>query len=111
MGCATGVSPEELLEQMKSGRAPFLIDVRSQGEFEKGHLPGAVHMPFYSISSDLSRLGFSRKGSLVLYCEHGPRSGLASLMLFLSGYKQVYSLDGHMKNWRSNTFPIEVITH
>jgi len=111
MGCATGISREALLEKMTAEPAPFIVDVRSQGEFDKDHIPGALHIPFYSISSGLNEIGFSKKDLLILYCEHGPRSGIASLMLFLSGYEEVYSLDGHMQGWRNNAFPIEVITH
>lgn len=110
-GCATGISREALLEKMKAEPSPFIVDVRSQGEFDKDHVPGALHIPFYSISSGLNKIGFSKKDLLILYCEHGPRSGIASLTLFLSGYEQVYSLDGHMQGWRNNAFPIEVITH
>jgi rhodanese-related sulfurtransferase len=44
---------------------------------------------------------------VLLYCEHGPRSGIASFLLFLSGYENVYSLEGHMKGWRGNMFPVE----
>lgn len=110
-GCATGISREALLEKIKTDPAPLIVDVRSQGEFNRDHIPGAVHIPFYSISSGLSTRGISKKEPLVLYCEHGPRSGIASLTLFLSGYEQVYSLDGHMQGWRKNAFPIEVFTH
>lgn len=111
IGCATGISREALLEKMRADTAPFIVDVRSQGEFGKDHIPGAIHIPFYSISSGLSTIGISKKDMLVLYCEHGPRSGIASMTLFLSGYEQVYSLDGHMQGWRNNAFPIEVSTH
>jgi len=111
MGCATGISREALLEKMTADPVPLIVDVRSQGEFDKDHIPGALHIPFYSISSGLNTIGFSKKDLLILYCEHGPRSGIASLTLFLSGYEQIYSLDGHMQGWRKNAFPIEIITH
>ena len=111
VGCATGISREALLEKMRAEPAPLIVDVRSQGEFDKDHIPGALHIPFYSISSGLNEIGFSKKDMLILYCEHGPRSGIASLTLFLSGYEQVYSLDGHMQGWRKSTFPIEIISH
>ncbi|OGW38200.1 MAG: hypothetical protein A2X58_05115 [Nitrospirae bacterium GWC2_56_14] len=111
IGCATGISREALLEKMRAEPALFIVDVRSQGEFDKDHIPGALHIPFYSIGSGLSNMGISKKDLLILYCEHGPRSGIASLTLFLSGYEQVYSLDGHMKGWRKSAFPIELISH
>jgi rhodanese-related sulfurtransferase len=108
-GCAAGLTREMLLEKMSSGDALLIIDVRSQAEYDRGHLPGAVHLSFYAVGSGLGELGVAKNEPLVLYCEHGPRSGIASLTLFVSGYEQVYSLDGHMRGWRNNEFPIEVV--
>lgn len=109
-GCATGITREALLEQMQAGNPPMIVDVRSQGEYDRDHVPGAVHIPFYSIGSGLNALGYSKQSPIVLYCEHGPRSGIAGFTLFLSGYDQVYSLEGHMKGWRNNEFPLEIIS-
>jgi rhodanese-related sulfurtransferase len=108
--CATSITQDDLLRQMQEGTAPLIVDVRSQGEYDRDHVPGAVHIPFYSIGSGLKTMRFSKKDPLVLYCEHGPRSGLAGFTLFLSGYKKIYSLEGAMKGWRKSGFPIEIST-
>jgi len=110
-GCATGITRDELLRQMMTERPPLVVDVRSQGEYDRDHVPGAVHIPFYSIGSGLHALGYLKKDPIVLYCEHGPRSGISGFSLYLSGYKNVYSLEGNMKGWRKSEFPIEIITH
>lgn len=109
-GCATGITREDLLRRMQAENSLLIVDVRSQGEYDKDHVPGAVHIPFYSVRSGIQKTGYSKKEPIILYCEHGPRSGIASLTLSLSGYEQIYSLDGHMKGWRANGFPIEVIS-
>lgn len=110
-GCATNITRGELLEQMMTEKPPLIVDVRSQGEFDLDHVPGAVHIPFYAIGSGLKDLGYPKTDPVVLYCEHGPRASVAGFSLYLSGYDRVYSLEGHMKGWRKNEFPIEVITH
>jgi rhodanese-related sulfurtransferase len=110
-GCSAGITREDLLRQMQAGTAPLVVDVRSQGEYDRDHLPGAVHIPFYSISSGLSALNYGKKQPVVLYCEHGPRAGIAGFSLYLSGYDTVYSLEGHMKGWRKSAFPVELISH
>ena len=92
-------------------KPPLVVDVRSQGEYDRDHVPGAVHIPFYSIGSGLKDLGYPKTDPIVLYCEHGPRAGIAGISLYLSGYEKVYSLEGSMRGWRKNEFPIEVITH
>jgi rhodanese-related sulfurtransferase len=110
-GCATNITREDLLKQLQSDAPPLVADVRSQSEYDRDHVPGAVHIPFYSIGSGLKELGYPKSDPVVLYCEHGPRSGIAGISLYLSGYEKVYSLEGSMKGWRKNEFPIEVITH
>jgi rhodanese-related sulfurtransferase len=107
-GCATSMTRDELLLQMQEGTAPLIVDVRSQGEYDRDHVPGAVHIPFYAVGSTLQERGFPKKEPLLLYCEHGPRAGMAAFTLRLSGYEKVYSLEGHMKGWRKNEFPREM---
>ena len=110
-GCASTITRDDLLRQMQEGTAPLIVDVRSQGEYDRDHLPGALHIPFYTINSGLVELGHSKNEPLVLYCEHGPRASIAGFALFLSGYDTVYSLEGHMKGWRKNSFPSEIVSH
>ncbi len=110
-GCATNITRVDLLNQLQSDAPPLVVDVRSQGEYDRDHVPGAVHIPFYSIGSGLKELAYPKTDPVVLYCEHGPRSGIAGFSLYLSGYEKVYSLEGSMKGWRKNEFPIEIITH
>jgi rhodanese-related sulfurtransferase len=110
-GCAANITRDELLRWMQEGYAPVIVDVRSRGEYGRDHVPGAVHIPFYSVGAGLKNIGISKRDAVVLYCEHGPRTGFAGLALFLSGYEQVYSLDGHMQGWRANDFPLESSAH
>ncbi len=110
-GCATSLSRADLLKKLQEKPAPLIVDVRSQGEYERDHIPGAVHIPFYSIGSGLKELGRAKHDEIVLYCEHGPRAGLAGLTLYLSGYDRVYSLQGHMKGWRESGLPVEPAPH
>jgi rhodanese-related sulfurtransferase len=110
-GCSTGITRDALLKEMQADHPPLVIDVRSQSEYDRDHVPGAVHIPFYSVGSGVKELAYPKTDPVVLYCEHGPRSGIAGFSLYLSGYEKVYSLEGHMKGWRKNGFPIEVVTH
>src|SRR5262249_60488562 len=53
MGCASGanpsrVTPDALLASIRSGSAPVIVDVRTQREYDRGHVPGASHIPFYT---------------------------------------------------------------
>lgn len=107
--CSAGISRDDVLSRMQDGTKSLIVDVRSQTEYVRGHLPGAVHIPFYAVASTLPQMQYPKKGEIVLYCEHGPRAGIAGLLLHFSGYDAIYSLEGHMKGWRQNQFPIEII--
>lgn len=106
-GCAASMTRDTLLKQMQEGMQPLVIDVRSRSEYERDRVPGAIHVPFSSIRSGVEERKLSKQTPLVLYCEHGPRAGISSLLLYLDGYEHIYSLQGHMKGWRDNQFPVE----
>jgi rhodanese-related sulfurtransferase len=44
------ISATALLRRIESGAPPVILDVRSQAEFTRGHVPGARHVPFWRIS-------------------------------------------------------------
>ena len=41
------MTQDQLLAGIKQGTAPVIVDVRTQGEYESGHVPGARHLPFW----------------------------------------------------------------
>ena len=109
VACATTISQNDLLKIIREQPAQTIVDVRSSGEYATDHLPGALHIPFYSIVSGLKGVGVPQERPLYIYCEHGPRSGLAGLTLYLYGYRNVYTLEGNMKGWREHGLPVEKI--
>ncbi len=109
-GCADHVSRQDLLAQIEAGSAPRIVDVRSRSEYEASHVPGAVHVPFASMLFHLDALPESRDeegAPLVLYCEHGPRAGLARAQLWMAGAGPVLFMEGHMTAWKSDGLPVE----
>ena len=107
LGCAEHVSRPELAERIAGGTAPPILDVRSGGEYGESHVPGAVHIPFYSVLSRSDELPTAEDEPLVVYCEHRPRAGLARMGLWLAGAGEVRFLDGHMSAWKADGLPVE----
>lgn len=88
--------------------APVVIDVRSSSEYAGGHLPGAVHIPWYSLAFRLDDIpGSGKDRPLVVYCAHGPRAGLSGFVLRLAGFSSVHYLEGSMPAWRKSGLPLE----
>lgn len=106
--CSTTIVRSELQKKLLESPAPLIVDVRSAGEYNTGHIPGAIHIPFYSIASGLEMLAFPKGKPVVIYCEHGPRAGLAGISLYFQDFEKVYSLEGHMQGWRESGLPVEV---
>lgn len=106
--CSTKIVRSELQKKLLENQAPLIVDVRSTGEYNAGHIPGAIHIPFYAIASGLEMLALPKGKPVVLYCEHGPRAGLAGISLYFQDFEKVFSLEGHMHGWRENGLPVEV---
>lgn len=102
------MSPEELLARIAAGTAPTIVDVRSRSEYEKGHVPGAIHIPFWAARSRASQIPTPPEQPVVIYCAHGPRAGIAKLALRGAGYREVIYLEGHMSGWQRARLPEEV---
>ena len=101
------MQPKELAKTLKSGQAPWIVDVRSGFEYRSGHIPGALHIPFLSILLRLSALPKDKQAKVVLTCEHGPRAQLAQSMLRMAGFRNLDLLEGHMSAWRRANLPME----
>ena len=112
-GCASAampdrVMPDALLAAIDTGTAPVIVDVRTRREYEAGHVPGAIHVPFYALLVRPDDVPGPRERPVVVYCEHGPRAGMARLALRLAGFTDVRYLDGHMAGWKRRGLPVEL---
>ena len=66
-----------------------IIDVRSEGEFASGHIPGSLNIPLDKINSKLNEL--KKKGvPVITVCRSGARSGMAKSQLAAAGL-EVYN--------------------
>jgi rhodanese-related sulfurtransferase len=87
---------------------PFhFIDVREEGEFQKGHAKGAVHLGRGILERDIEETIPDKQAEIVLYCGGGYRSALAADSLGQMGYTNVQSMDGGIRAWREAGFPME----
>ena len=104
---AAKVSPEDLLSRIEAHTAPLILDVRSAPEYDAGHVPGAVHLPFYAIGARAAEIPASKEDLLVVYCQHGPRAWLAAAALRRHGFSNIAYLRGHMRRWHAAQLPEE----
>jgi phage shock protein E len=68
-----------------------VVDVRTPAEFNTGHVPGAVNIPYDQMAQRHAELGPPSTPVLV-YCRSGHRSGLAIAVLREKGFTDIYDL-------------------
>lgn len=86
-----------------------VIDVREPGEYQAGHLPGAINIPRGVLEfkiGDNAALA-NKDQPIVLYCKTGGRAALSAVNLQRMGYTQVRSLTGGYDGWVSGGQKVE----
>lgn len=73
----------------------LIIDVRSQEEWDSGHLPQAVHIPHTEIAEKIGEHTSDKNTKIVLYCEAGGRAGKAQEKLQELGFVDVENAGGY----------------
>ena len=103
VGLAPSLSPRSVHEQQDTGRSAVLIDVRSQAEYEAGHIPGAVHIPFDEVAERINEVDTS--DGVVVYCMMGPRARKGEAALLSAGQEKVFHLEGGFSAWQAAGLP------
>lgn len=81
-----------------------ILDVRTQEEFDQGHLAGAVCLPVETLTDgDLTVLLPDKHAPLVVYCRTGHRSAEAAQILSELGYEDITDLAGGILAWDGET--------
>ena len=75
-------------------------------EYRQGHIPGAIHIPFWQTFFRTDSLTAAGDDTVVVTCAHGPRAGVGKLALQLAGFRNVVYLDGHMSGWYKAGLPV-----
>lgn len=89
------ISPKDALAHFNNGA--MVIDVRSRGEFNSGHLPKAINLPLDEIETVLPRRVKDRNQVLLLHCQSGVRSGMAKEKLKGLGYANAFNLGSYAR--------------
>lgn len=88
------ITAEEAKERMDSGDALIILDVRTQEEYDTGHIEGAILIPNETISDKQPELLPDLDAEILVYCRSGNRSAQAANKLIEMGYTNVYDFGG-----------------
>jgi len=95
------LTAQEAKARLDASEDVILLDVRTQEEYDQGHIPGAVCLPNEDILPDLP-LPFGKDAELLIYCRSGRRSAEAAEKLTGMGYANVADFGG-IQDWPYET--------
>ena len=98
------VGPMDAVRLMNQGAV--LVDVRSQAEYDSGHILDAKHVPQDQLAGSTETLKKYKDKVVIACCESGMRSGAAARVLQAQGFTKVVNLKGGLQAWRAENLPL-----
>lgn len=84
----------------------LFVDVRSEADFAKGHLPDAINVPNGNLDQRHKRLEKHKSKPVVVYCAQGMQAAKTGKQLKEKGFEQVHQLKGGYASWQEANLPI-----
>ena len=97
------ISAANLSAKLTSGTQEYFFDVRTGGEWARGHIEGAEHLPLPELLKNVPDIPKDKE--IIVTCGVGYRGNIAASFLQKQGFKHVHSLAGGMKAWVNSGLP------
>ena len=88
------ITAEEAKVLMESETGYIILDVREQDEYDAGHIPGAILIPYTRIEEEASEKLTDKDQLILVYCRSGRRSKIAADSLVELGYTNIREFGG-----------------
>ncbi|WP_128477315.1 rhodanese-like domain-containing protein [Halorussus pelagicus] len=95
------IAPDEVRELLDADDEVRIVDIRSEAEFERGHIPDSENIPFHALADEIQRLDGAKR--VVTVCPHGQSSVQAARLV--ASYEgvpddaRVESMAGGLSKW------------
>jgi len=98
------VSVDDAYTMLKDKNKYFLLDVRTQEEYNEGFIENSVLIPLTELESRLSEIPADKP--IVVYCRSGNRSSQAAQILIKNNFSPVYNVLGGITEWVKKGYPV-----
>ena len=88
------ISQDEAKTIMDTNEDIVILDVREQDEFNEGHIPGAILIPYTEIEDKAEEMLPEKDKEILVYCRSGRRSKIAAQALAHLGYTEIKEFGG-----------------
>ena len=106
MSTPATIDSADLRTLMNSATPPRVLDVRTPGEFDTVHIPGAYNVRLDLLREHRDEVLSHLDQDVVLVCRSGQRAAQAEEMLRTAGVMNVHVLDGGIIGWEANGFAV-----
>tara|TARA_B100000902_G_C27123481_1_gene819879 strand:+ start:603 stop:908 length:306 start_codon:yes stop_codon:yes gene_type:complete len=99
------LSQEKWKRLLESDDNAFLLDVRTQEEFEEGHIPNATLLDIRQAASFMKEIqSMNTSKNYYVYCKSGARSAQACQLMVQIGINTTYNLLGGFMEWDDSSY-------
>jgi rhodanese-related sulfurtransferase len=105
-GSVPEITSEDLNGKRISAQTPYILDVRTPGEWETSRIEGSVNIPITSLKHEMKKLDIPAETPMVTICLTAHRSIPAVRLLSLAGFSDVRQLKGGMQAWWKAGLPV-----
>ncbi len=109
-GCSTSSNAVDLSVSEFSSKVAeagvITLDVRTPGEFNEGHIEGAILVDFQSGNFENEIASLDKNQTYAVYCRSGNRSGQAVKVMSDASFTKLYNLDGGVIDWANSGLPL-----
>jgi len=102
---AKGINNNEAVRLMNKEDA-LVLDVRTQEEYQQGHISGATNIPAGLVDARISDIQDRKSTPVILVCQSGNRSMQAARSLKKHGFEDIYNMSGGMAGWQQANLPV-----
>lgn len=92
------ITAQQAKEMMDTQSNYIILDTRTQEEYDEGHIPGAILIPYDEILQKAESVLTDKNQLILVYCRSGRRSKLASEDLVKLGYTNIREFGG-IRDW------------
>ncbi len=85
-----------------------VLDVRTSGEFESGHIANSVNIDVEAGSFENEIANLDKNAQYAVYCHSGRRSGIAAELMEKNGFKEIHNLKDGIISWQAAGYPLVV---
>lgn len=100
------ITADEVYKAINEKKDVVILDVRTAGEFVRGHIEGSLNIPVDDIPSQVTAAITDKNKIIYVYCFSASRSDVAADIMTQLGYTNVFSMTSGILMWKSKQYPL-----